>query len=166
MGFGSACAIRPLLLKENLVVPYIAPGEMRLIREPISEFTDENQKVWIYQVRHTPDSEWLHTICFSEAEFLPQDFNVLNFYTSQNPGSWFRHSFVCSLLLWDDTKQEIQGQCTMAGNAVKRRIHGQTETVDTFQSEGDRVRALAKWFGLHFRQDEVDAVRGLPSQIK
>lgn len=139
---------------------------MRLIRESIPEFTDGNQRVWIYQVRHKPDSEWLHTICFSETEFLPQDFEVLNFYISKNPASWFCHSFVCSLLLWDESKHEIQGQCTMVGNVVKRRIRGQSETVETFHTEDDRVRALAKWFGLHFRTDEVDAIRGLPSQIK
>lgn len=147
-------------------MPYIAPGEMRLIRDSIPTFTDESQTVWIYQVRHTPNSEWLHTICFSEAEFLAQDFNVLNFYTSQNPGSWFRYSFVCSILLWDESEQEIQGQCTMIGKVVKRRIRGQTEVVDILETEDDRVRALSKWFGLHFREDEVQGVRGLPSQIK
>lgn len=166
VGFGSSCAVRPLPLKENAIVPYIAPAEMRLVRDCIPEFTDKSQRAWIYQVRYTPESKWLDNICFSETEFLPQDFSALNFYTSQNPSSWFCQSFVCSLFLMNENEQEIQGQCTMAGKEVKRRVHGQTEVLETLGSEDDRTLALAKWFGLHFREDEVQGIRGLPSQIK
>ena len=166
VGFGSACAIRPLPLKENTIVPYITPAEMRLVQDCIPEFTDKSQRVWIYQVRYTPESKWLDNICFSEAEFLPQDFGVLNFYTSQNPSSWFCQSFVCSLFLMDENEQEVQGQLTMAGREVKRRVHGQTEVLETLESEEDRIQALARWFGLHFREDEIQGICGLPSQIK
>jgi len=74
--------MRPIPLKENTIMPCIATAEMRLIRDSLDECTDESQRVWIYQVRYTPRSDWISNFCFSEAEFLPQDFKLLNFYES------------------------------------------------------------------------------------
>lgn len=160
------CATRPLPLKENVVVPYIAPAEMRLIRESIPEFTDASQRVWIYQVRYTPQSDWVTNICFSEVEFLPQDFVVMNFFTSKHPSSWFCQRFVCSMMIMDESEREIVGQYVMPGKEVKRRMNGQTEVLENLQSEDDRVQALAKWFGMHLREDEIKGIEGLGSQIK
>ncbi|KAI9931346.1 hypothetical protein ASPWEDRAFT_34071 [Aspergillus wentii DTO 134E9] len=165
VGFGSNCATRPLPLEENAVATFIAPGEMRLIKDSIPELTDKSQRLWIYQVRYTPESEWIPQICFSEVEFLPQDFAVLNFFTSQNPVSWFTQSFVCARMILDGSGNDIQGQYIMWGNDVKMRVRGQSEVLQTLKTEEDRIQALARWFDMRFREDEILAIRGTISEI-
>lgn len=147
-------------------MPYIAPAEMRLIRDSLDEFTDKSQRVWIYQVRYTPRDYWITNVCFSEAEFLSQDFALISFFTSQHPSSWFTQMFVCNLMIMHENEQEVKGQYVISGKEVKRRINGQTEVIETLNSEDDRVRALAKWFGVHLRKDEVEGIRGLSSELK
>lgn len=166
VGFGNNCATRPILLKENIVVPHIAPSECRLVKESLLEFTDKTQKIWIYQTRYNPETEWMANICFSEVEFLPQDFGVMNFSVSRNPTSWFTQTFVCMKMLMSEDEKEIEGQCVMSGREVKRRLRGKSEVLEKLESEEDRVRALGKWFGMHFREDEVQGIRGMPSMIK
>lgn len=165
VGFGPECPTRPLPLEEDKPVAYIAPAEMRLIKDSIPEFTDKSQKVWIYQTRHTPSSDWRPAYCFSEIEFLPQDFGVMNFYTSQSRTSWFTQKVVCVRIILDANEEKIEGQLILAGNQVKRRIRGESEVLQTLKTENDRVNALATWFGLHFQEEEVQGIQGLVSQI-
>lgn len=139
---------------------------MRLIKDSLAEFIDKTQKLWIYQTRHNPESPWLPNICFSEVEFLPQDFDVMNFSVSRKPTSWFTQTFVCVRMILDPTGKEIIGQCIISGKEVKQRIKGQTEVLQTLNTEEDRVKALAKYFDMHFRDGEIEGIRGLASQIK
>lgn len=166
VGFGNNCATRPIPLKENAVVPHIAPAESRLVKESLLEFRDKTQKVWVYQTRYNQESDWIPNISFSEVEFLPQDFNVMNFAVSRNPASWFTQTFVCMRMVMDEEGKEIVGQCIMGGKEVKRRVRGESETLQTLESEEDRVEALAKWFDMHLHEEEVQGIRGLVSMIK
>lgn len=104
-------------------------------------------------------------ICFSEIEFLPQDFGVMNFFVSQNPASFFTQIFICMRMIMSEDEKEIEGQCVMSGREVKRRVRGKTEVVEKLESEEDRVRALEKWYGMHLREDEIQGIRGLSSMI-
>lgn len=144
----------------------IAPSEMRLVKESLLEFCDKSQKVWVYQTRHDRDSDWIPNICFTEAEFLPQDFGVMNFAVSQSSTSWFTQVFVCMRMIMDESGREVKGQCIMSGREVKRRVRGQTEVLETLESEDDRVKALARWFDMHLREDEVQAIRGMVSMLR
>jgi arylamine N-acetyltransferase len=139
---------------------------MRLVRESIVEFTDPSQKVWIYQIRYNSDSDWISNICFSDVEFLPQDFGVMNFSVSQSPTSWFTQVFVAMRMILNENGDEIIGQCVMSGKDVKRRVRGQTEVLQTIQTEDDRVKALAKYFDMHLREDEIQGIRGMISELK
>ena len=139
---------------------------MRLIKDSLVEFTDKTQKVWIYQTRPNPESPWLPNICFSEVEFLPQDFGVMNFSVSQKPTSWFTQAFVCVRMILDPTGKEIIGQYIIVGKEVKQRIKGQTEVLQVLNTEEDRVKVLAKYFDMHLRGGEIEGIRGMASQIK
>jgi arylamine N-acetyltransferase len=138
---------------------------MRLVRESIIEFTDPNQKIWIFQTRYNPESEWVPQICFSDVEFLPQDFGVMNFSVSQNRTSWFTKIFVCMRMILNQDGTEIIGQCVMSGREVKRRVRGETEILETLHTEEDRVKALAKYFDMHLREDEKHGIRGMTSEL-
>lgn len=72
---------------------------------------------------------------------------------------------MCTRMILDDKDGNIMGQCILSGNEVKRRVRGQTEVLETLKSEDDRVRALARWFDIHLRDDEVQGIRGLVSQL-
>ncbi|CAG8904693.1 unnamed protein product [Penicillium egyptiacum] len=166
VGFGNNCATAPLLLQEGATATAIAPSEMRIVRESIAEFTDPNQKIWIYQTRYNPESKWLPQICFSDVEFLPQDFGVMNFSVSQSRTSWFTQVFVCMRMILDESGTEIIGQCVMSGKEVKERLRGKTEILQALGTEEDRVKALAKYFDMHLRESEIQGIRGMTSELK
>ncbi|PWY87638.1 cysteine proteinase [Aspergillus heteromorphus CBS 117.55] len=166
VGFGNNGPTSPLPLKPDVVSICMAPTEMRLVYDAIPPFVDQTQKVWIYQIRYTPDSRWIPMYSFLGNEFLPQDFEVMSFATSQQRTSWFTQSLVCTRMFLDETESAVQGLYVLAGKEVKRRQLGQSDVVATLQSEEDRVRALAEWFGLHLQEHEVQGIRGLVSEIK
>lgn len=138
---------------------------MRLVRENIVEFTDPSQKIWIYQTRYNPESNWVPQICFSDVEFLPQDFDVMNFSVSQSRTSWFTKIFVCMRMILNQEGTEVIGQCVMSGREVKRRVRGKTEILETLQTEEDRVKALEKYFDMHLREGEIQGIRGMTSEL-
>lgn len=84
VGFGSDGATRQLPLIHEEVMQRILPQHMRLIKENIAENTDLDQMLWIYQRRYSPPDEWTSMYCFTEVEFLPQDYEVMNFWTSKS----------------------------------------------------------------------------------
>ncbi|KAJ6038280.1 uncharacterized protein N7446_005094 [Penicillium canescens] len=48
---------------------------------------------------------------------------------------------------------------------VKRRVRGQTEILETLQTEEDRVKALAKYFDMHLREGEIQEIRDMTSEL-
>jgi arylamine N-acetyltransferase len=138
---------------------------MRLVKENIVEFADPDNKVWIYQTKYNPESNWVSQICFSDVEFLPQDFGVINFSVSQSRTSWFTQIFVCMRMILNQDGTEVIGQCVLSGKEVKRRVHGETEILETLQTEDDRVKALATYFDMHLREDEIQGIRGMTSEL-
>ena len=165
MGFGPQGPIRPLPLEEGVESPGIAAGSLRLIKDNIAPNTDPDQKLWVYQSRETPDGPWLTNYCFTELEFLPTDFEVMNFKTSMSKTSWFTYRVVCVKMLLDEKKEEIIGTVTLMDNVVKRRIHGKTEPLATLENEKQRVEALEKWFDIRLKDEEIDGIREMVSRI-
>ncbi|KAL2816926.1 cysteine proteinase [Aspergillus granulosus] len=166
VGFGRNTPTSPFLLKENTTVPLIAPSEMSLIRAPLAEFMDQTQKVWIYQVRADPQSPWVTQYSFSEIEFLFEDFRMINFFTSKSRTLMFTHKLACTRLILDDHDSQPIGIYILAGREVKRVLRGKTETLQVLNTEEDRVGALAECFNMNFHANELEGIRGLPSQIK
>lgn len=139
---------------------------MRLIRDSLVEFIDKEQKVWIYQTRYNPTSVWVSNICFSDVEFLPQDFAMINFSVSQKRTSWFGQVFVCMRMIMDQSEEQIIGQYVMSGKEVKKRVRGQTEILQILHNEEGRVKALAKYFNMSLRQSEIQGIQGLTSELR
>jgi arylamine N-acetyltransferase len=165
VGFGPQSAPRPLKLKEDRITTAVAPAEMRLLKDSIPDLTDQDQKVWIYQTRYNPDNKWISAFCFSEVEFSPRDFDMMNFYVSKNSASWFTQKFVCTLMILDEAKETIIGEYILSNNEVKRRVQGQSEVLVKLETEKDRVAALAQWFDMHLLDEEIQGIQGMVSQI-
>lgn len=139
---------------------------MSLTKAPLAEFTDQTQKVWIYHARNDPQSPWVPQYSFSEVEFLFEDFRMMNFFTSSSRSILFTQKLACTRVILDHQGLEPIGIYILAGREVKRVLRGKTETMQTLNTEEDRVSALVEYFNMHFHEHERDGIRGLPSQIK
>ena len=172
VGFGANGPNRPIALTPSSATPnpLISPSLMRLVRghipeqqhpsEPSSEEQD-TPEFWIYQIKHTPESDWLPAYCFTETPFIAADFRVMNFATSQGD-SWFRREIVCAKsLLGEGPEGEgvVVGELVLAGGRVKKRVGGSGETVCVYGTEGERVEALRDWFGIGLEKREREGIR-------
>ncbi|KAL8719671.1 MAG: hypothetical protein Q9225_003346 [Loekoesia sp. 1 TL-2023] len=163
-GFGSNGATAPLLLAEDNVQKRLGQGEMRLIQSKIPEQTDTAQKLWIYQIRYTPEGDWEPTYCFTEVEFLPQDYEMMNFWTSQNRCSFFTYSIVMAKMVMEDGK--LVGTVTMKDVEAKKRMGSEVVDTRTCKSEQDRLQVLREWFGIRLTEEEQRGIRGTVTELK
>lgn len=164
VGFGGNGPTQPLLLDAfKSQVLQIEPAEMRLTKQNIAENTDPDQRLWVYQHRINPDVEWLSIYCFTELEFLPQDYQVMNFYTSQSRTSWFTYRIACVKMIME--KGKLVGTVMLVGGDVKRRIKGHTEHLETCENEQERVKALEKYFDIKLGPDEIGGIKGMVTAL-
>lgn len=163
VGFGSDSPVRPQPLVSGTVLPHMAPGSTRLQWRNITPNTDPNQRLWICEYRRTDDSDWETKYCFSELEFLPQDYNVMNYYTSTNPRSIFSKTIMVETKILRDN--ELVGNQILLGNNLKWRVHGQKEKEIVLNSEAERLQALEEHWGIKLGQPERDGIRGLSTEL-
>jgi arylamine N-acetyltransferase len=86
VGFGGGGATKPLPLISEHVTQNLGRQEICLLHSAIPQQMDQSQKLWIYQYHNRKDKEWDALYAFPEAEFLPVDFEVTNFFKSQSTG--------------------------------------------------------------------------------
>lgn len=168
VGFGAEGATRPLPLTNALdtgdTLPGIGSQELRLIHSNIAPNTDPGQKIWVFQRRYSASDEWRTTYCFTETEFLPRDYEMMNFWTSQSKTVWFTYTIMSVKMIMEG--EEVVGQFILLGADVKRRVKGETEHLMSCKSEGERVDALEKWFGLKLTEDERRGIKGMVTELK
>ena len=164
VGFGIDGPVRPLLLRKDSMERGIGGSWMRLRAENIADNTDREQKLWIYATKDPADGVWRKRYCFTELEFLPQDYEVMNFYTSTNLRSWFTQVVVVLKMIMEEG--EIVGTISMLGGEVKRTIKGRSEVVAQATSERNRVMALEDWFGVRLQEGEIEGIKGLVTQLR
>lgn len=139
---------------------------MRLRKGRIQELTSDNQELWIYEARFNDARPWLPIMCFSEVEFIQDDFERMNFYINGSRRYWMTvRMIVCKLILDDDEEGTIIGMATLTGNVVKRYVRGQQERV-VCDTEEQRVAALEKYFNIRLTREERRGIEGLPSALK
>lgn len=164
VGFGGDGPVQFLPLLADVVLPNIRPQEMRLTHENIQDNLDPMQRLWVYQVRKTPEDEWKPKYCFSEVEFLPQDFKVMNFWTSTSPRSWFTQQVMIVKMLQDEGS--VYGQLILLGGDVKLKKNGKTEIIKVCKTEAERLEALAVDFHIELSVREKRGISGLVTELK
>ena len=165
VGFGDNGPIEPMLLDaEAGHRRHIKPGETRLVHEGLPESMDMSQKFWQYQHRVDPGAEWQTKYCFTELEFLPDDYKIMSFWTSQSPKSWFTYRVVAVKMFLEG--EDVVGTLILSGSDVKRRIGGKTEHLRSCKTEEERVRALEEVFGLRLTDEERRGIRGMVTELK
>jgi len=123
VGMGAQCQIRPLLLKsgDESEVEGISPARSRLVKQGLPEHTDPRQFVWVNQYQFDGGQPWCALYCFTETEFLPQDFDTLSYAISTRPTSWFRRMIVCSkMVLGGLDGEEVVAVVSLFENQAKK----------------------------------------------
>jgi arylamine N-acetyltransferase len=165
VGFGSEGPVVPMPLEADTVQPHIKPAVARLQWRNIADNTDPSQRLWVYEHRRDEDTEWETKYCYTELEFQPCDYNIMNYYTSTSHKTFFTRMIVIDKKTLDENG-EYSGSLVVAGNTLKRRIHGVKEEEFEFETEKERLDALEKYFGIRFGEAERDGINGLASQLK
>lgn len=163
VGFGGDGATKPLPMIPGHVTQNLGLQEIRLIQDFIPTQTrrdDDARKLWIYQYRNGSDQQWNSFYAFPDVEFLPADFEVMNFYTSTSfsETNFQTRRVLCVKFLRSD--EEIVGKLMLVNGEVKRNDGGKTMVVCVCKSEEERLSALRQYFGIVLTEEEISGVRG------
>ncbi|KAL8742328.1 MAG: hypothetical protein Q9190_005164 [Brigantiaea leucoxantha] len=164
VGFGSDGPSSPMLLREGVEIEDPRPLGMRLAYGPLPANEHSDSKLWRYEVRTEPHGKWTPMYCFTELEFLPQDYEVMNFWTSQSRKSWFTQTVVVMKRLMQG--EEVVGSISLGSGEVKRTINGEEEAVEKYRNEKERVEVLREWFGIILTEDEERGIDGMATQLR
>lgn len=176
-GFGATCPNKPMELNRDrptAMLNVVPSQESRIHWTTIPDTVNKRQNMWVYEIRYKHDGPWTPAYCFGETEFLPNDYKMMSFFTSNNKRSWFTFSVVCVKMLLgkasqtegkEDDEDVIVGDVTLFNHEVKRRLYGKAEVVETLETEEQRVQALKKWFGITLTDAERDGIKGLPTAL-
>lgn len=167
VGFGSNGPHSPIPLVAGHVFFNYGKQNGRLRRGTLLQHVNSHgQELWHYEIQNGDDSApWTPAYCFTEVEFTPDDFEMINFFTSTHKSSWFTIHIVVSRMLLDDGGDAIIGDLTLFNDEIKRRIGATAERIEKLKSEDERVAALENYFRIRLSKSERAAIRGLPSQI-
>jgi arylamine N-acetyltransferase len=166
VGFGADGPVVPMPLERSgTVQKHIKPASARLQWRNIPGNTDSNQRLWVYEYRRNDESDWEIKYCYSELEFQPQDYAMMNYFTSTSQRTFFTRLVVVDKKIMGDDG-ELVGKLSMAGTSLKWNMQGEKAKEIEFKSEAERLDALEKYFGMKFGDAEREGIAGLPSEIK
>jgi arylamine N-acetyltransferase len=156
VAFGGDGPTKPLPLVVNEVHVNLGKQEVRYDYAPIAQFQSDH-RFWIYQYRNGKDREWLSYYCFLEAPFLRQDFDIMNYYTSNAINNQ-----TCNLLLVKFLREgdRIIGKRTLFGSIVKENMGGKSTTLVDCKTEAERIMALNRYFGVTLLDEERNGIKG------
>ena len=160
IGFGARGAVAPVLLQHGITMDNVPTSQGQLLYRTIEPSIDQSQKMWVFEVRNSPEEKWMAVYCFGETEFLPQDFDSINYATSNSRASWFSYRLVLQRMVADNESKKIIGTIVMSGEEMKQRADGETLVLATCKTEADRVKALKTFWDIELRPDEIRGIRG------
>ncbi|KAK5999438.1 hypothetical protein QM012_005439 [Aureobasidium pullulans] len=164
VGMGAMGPNMPYPLRDNLETTSIAPRKIRIQHRAISESYagDEAPKLWCYDVcydaTHGADNTWIPAYCFTEMEFLPQDYEVMSWYTSTNPNSFFTRYMTTTRMIMDAEQENIIGNVTLFKDTIRQQQGSEREVVKECKTETERVEALKDLFGIELTEQEREAL--------
>lgn len=154
-------------LEDGFEAVAMSPRLLRLQKRCISEHaarTDaEAQMLWCFDVCRQPDVPrskriWIPVYCFTETEFLPQDYEMMSWFTSTSPSSIFTQNVLCTKLLLDEQRENVIGDITLFNDQVRKTIHGKREEAQMLRTEEERIRALKESLDVTLTREEMDGI--------
>ncbi|KAF7921116.1 uncharacterized protein EAE97_011384 [Botrytis byssoidea] len=165
VAFGGDGATKPLPLISGHSIHNLGTQEIRLVYEPIPQQIDQSKPLWIFQYRNGPDKEWNSWYTFNEHEFLPEDFEIMNYFVSTNMSDrnfQTKNVLIVAFVVGEDEegKETIVGKRMLFNEMVKENMGGKTRLVKVCESESERVEMIREFFGITLTDEEKDAIRG------
>jgi len=175
VGFSSYSPVQPIQLSE-IAAAEISNGKQELLVKLQQEYIPDNthrfnaeQLLWVYKMKSTnePDESWTPGYCFSEVEFLPSDFELMNFYLCQSPTSWFRWHVVALYFLYEGLDFEnVVGTRTIMNDELKERRYGVSRVMEKLNNDTERVQALREYLGIELTDVQKRSILGTVSQLR
>ncbi len=124
------------------------------------------QGLWALEHRISPSHPWTTSYSFTMTEFLPQDFDVMNWARSTQKTSFFTYKIICVKMVCDEEVEDLVGVVILENQKFKKRING--EVKDTFEckSEDERVNVLSEHFGIKFAERERVGIQGSVTELR
>ena len=145
----------------------VAPRRVRVQRRAIPEsHGTHSNEMWCYDVCYDPakeDTKWTPVYCFTETEFLPQDYEIMSWFTSTHPRSFFTRYVTSTRMLIGDAGEDIIGNVTLFKSGIKQSISLDRKIVKECTTEDERVAALKEIFDINLTTEEKN---GLPSELR
>jgi arylamine N-acetyltransferase len=164
VGFTTFGITKPLPLDENVIMPCIPGLEARHVKQTMAQSVTD-QWVWVFETRNVHSNEWSPGYCFTEVEWLPQDFDAMNLQLSADPMSWTTYTLLVTKLLLKEN--QVEGMLTMFNTFVQKRVGGgEAELLEVLGSEAERVKALEKYFGIVISEEQINGITGRVTEIK
>lgn len=163
VGYGGDGPTVPLPLTADVVTPNIGTQELRLLYGSMPGIADNQRDIWTYQFRNGPDQPWKSGYAFHELEFFQQDFEVMNFFTSQSPSCFLTARLLVIRFL--SNEKGVYGKMILDQEKLKENLGGKSVLISTFQNEEERVGALRDRFDIHLTDVEAKAIFGKTSAL-
>lgn len=167
VGMGSMGPCMPYPLRDGFETVSIAPRRIRLQQRRIAEsYAKKGTKaapgptMWCYDFCVKED-EWLPAYCFTETEFLPQDYEVMSWFTSTHNTSFFTRMVMCTKMIMSEDGEKIIGNNTLAQDKIAETIGSERKVIWKFKTEEERMKALTEVFGMKLTDDEK---AGIPEE--
>ncbi|KAF1913421.1 arylamine N-acetyltransferase 1 [Ampelomyces quisqualis] len=164
VGMGAMGPNLPYPLEDGFETTSIAPRRIRLERRTIAESYGSGPKLWCYDVCYEPSNQgeniWTPVYCFTETEFLPQDYEIMSWFTSTNPRSFFTKYITSTIMLMDeaDGGEEIIGSITLFEGRIKRTLGLDRKVLRECKTEEERIVALKEFFDIDLTDVQRDSI--------
>ena len=171
VGMNAKGPLAPLRLREedapDAPILSLAPRIVRLIKEFLPESVSHHptHKCWQLEQRYGDRQPWISVYAFSDVEFIPADFLVMNWYVNHNPKSWFTHKITIGKMLLSEDMEEIVGDLTLYERVLKKRVRGHLESEIVCHTEEERVCLLQECFGVQLNARQRSSIFGTMSEI-
>ncbi|KAK1574168.1 arylamine N-acetyltransferase 1 [Colletotrichum navitas] len=167
VGFGKGGAMIPVPLHRDSGAEFttVAPLRGKLVYERLEQNTDPGQRMWVYYSTDSADGPFRQRNCFTEQEFFPEDFEVMNHAVMSLPTSYFVKTVLCVRTMLNPETKKADGTIALHKNEVKRKIGDKLELLETLKNEAERVRAIEKYFDIALTPGEQKAIKGMPQEL-
>lgn len=166
VAFGGDGATKPIPLVDGQITPNIGTQELRLVHDRIPQQSSQSQRWWIYQYRNGVEKEWNSFYCFSETEFLHQDFEIMSYFASTSKQSFQTFKvLVVKFLRGESEDDEVYGKVMLVDGEVKINTDGKTRVAKMCRTEEERIDALKEYFGITLEKEEREGIKGMSTEL-
>jgi arylamine N-acetyltransferase len=169
VGMGAMGPNLPYPLRDGFETTSIAPRKIRLQLRSIAESyanlsssSAGSPKMWCYDLCYEPignaEDKWVPVYCFTETEFLPQDYQMMSWFTSTHITSFFTRNVTCTKMIMNEAKEKIVGNVTLFGGTIRESIGSDRSVVKECTTEDERVQALSEIFNITLANQEKKSI--------